>query len=297
MKKNRLIIMLIIALILLTFVSITVYATYKNIDSIFNIERYITRSSVKQTKVFTLETKNLPQVNSASVSDSEILEYKSKIRIAESGTVLNYKETVNYAEDLSADVYIDSNGNEYSYDMQGNFDGFCADISVASFIADSIKQVTLTDEQASQIAKKYAVSLLGDELNDFETKNVSYDQYGNIYKVTLVKKFGEGNFIIGPWCFVDILPDGSLLSCTSSRLHLFDDFDFTKLDGITASSIEEFINKQVYSKYSQNVTYETDNISLIKKGEKFYIYVIVNFNPSSELPPEKTGEEYYYELD
>ena len=298
MKKYRSIIILTVILIISTLICINVYANNEQLNASFKTERYYVKTNNDKTRTFKLENEILPRTDQTLLSLPDTIEKNADLQIAKSNTQLKYKNTVNYTNNLKLDVYTDENSNEYYYDQEGRFDGYSADRSLVNTVSTALESVKLTDEQLTELAFDYSKALLGDKASGFEIKNIRYDKTSNIYTASLVKKFGEGDFIVGPWIFVDVMANGTLVNCTPSRLYMYDDFDFKRLNGISEQMIEEYVNKQVYSTYSEDTEHQIDTISLVKKNNKFYILAVTDITVYDDNGNECfINAEYYYEFD
>ncbi len=110
---------------------------------------------------------------------------------------------------------------------------------------------------------------------DFEVDSVLYLESENSYIVTFVKKFGENKFIIGAYCFVEILLDLSLKSISLVRYNDYDDFDFNKLSGITKQQITDFALNQIKTRYPEKTVYEIESITLDRKNQNYFIKIII----------------------
>lgn len=175
---------------------------------------------------------------------------------------------------------------------------FHAEISNATTAANSFKNKKLTDKQAIDLALDYSKALFGENSNGYEVSEVKYIESRNNYLVTLIKKFGEKNFINGPYIFVYLLPNGNLSSCSSSRLYSYENFNFEKLNNITKNQIEKLTAENITLIYNEKINYNISSISLVEKNNNYYIYVIVNITKTDEeLGEIYESKEFYYELD
>ncbi len=253
-----------------------------------------TSKEAGKTKILNIDQLT-PDLYEKFVADERLTDNHKQIinsvQIAKSGTELTYKETANYSEEIKLDIYVDSNQNEYKYNSDGDIIGFSANAMAVDTITGTVDKGTLTLDDAKALAPKYARAFFGDKMNGFEIYSAKYNDSLGVYSVDFTKLFGEGGFIRGPYCFVDILPNGALKSCMLSRYDIYSDFDFDRLNGITQKTVTDFVD----SKIKSGATYEINYISLVKEqnSEEFYIEIGVAVTDADGWA---SAVDYKYEL-
>ncbi len=294
LKKKRIIIILTAIAVLIAVSCIGVYATqnYKNI--IPEGGMYQTRKGAPKTKTF--EVGELPQISDTLSKDTQVTDNYKKIinslNVAKNGTKLKYKETVVYSETSNIDVYIDENQNEYRYNLNGELVTFNANAMAVDTVTGTIDKDAIIIDDIKALAPKYAVAIFGDDFNGYTMDNAEYYQSIGCYNVTFTKKYGEGNFIKGEHCFVQILPNGALRKCNISRDVDYDSFDAKRLEGITEKDITDFVKSQVEAK-EKIASHEIYGIYLKYENNDFYIQASVSLTYNYGICDMK---DYFYEL-
>lgn len=294
-KKKRIMVILVAIAVLIAACCIGVYATknYKNI--IPEGGMYQKRIGAPKTKTF--EVGELSQQPDVLSKDTQVTDnYKeivNSLSIAKSGTKLKYKETVVYSETNKIDVYTDENQNEYRYNLNGELVTFNANAMAVDTITGTIDKDTITIDDVKALAPKYAAAIFGDDFNGYTMDNAEYYQSIGGYNVTFTKKYGEGNFIKGEHCFVQILPNGALRKCNISRGIDYDDLDTQRLEGITEKTILDFVKTQVEAEKGI-ASYEIYGIYFEYKENDFCIQASVSLTYDSGICEMK---EYFYELE
>ena len=294
MKKKKTIIILSVVAVLIAVSCVGVYAIKNYKSPIANGGMYQTRIGAPKTKTF--EIGQLPiQTNTLNTDEQLIDNYKqiiNSLQIAQNGTELNYKETIVYNEDNKFDVYVDSNQNEYEYSIDGQFVEFRANAMAVDTVTGTIDKDTITIDDVRALAPKYVKTIFDEDFDEFEMDEAYYDQSKCVYSVTFTKKHGDNNFIKGQHCFVEILPNGSLKSCSFSGQPDYDKFDFNRLNGITENTIDNFVKEQVKTK-QDILSYEISGVYLVSKDEDFCLRVYVELEYNTGI---RNLEMYYYEL-
>lgn len=211
---------------------------------------------------------------------------------------LTYSLTEYITSNEYTDVYLDKNENWYKYDENGNFIGFL------SFTDNSSKtdktKMSITKDEAKEIAIQTAKSMYGDIFDEFEYKEELYLDYKNSYLFTFTKNYGKNNFITGAIFHVEIAEDGAVTTCGTSNLWDYEDFDASIISEITENEISEFVNKRVNETYDC-IRHDMTDVYLVKQNGKYVIKALVDVTMGDKLDDGSVQEytilkDFYYAI-
>lgn len=278
MKKNKLLISLLVVLILSTIVCVTAVATLDTPDTVKTL--YKVDKNISDTKEFELPGSSL-------MEQTEISKYEND--------KLKYKESVAYTKNKVHDIYIDEKNNEFTYDESGKLIGY----KLSNEDSDALKatsQEKLTDKEITDIAYNAACTMYGDIMDEFEFENITHSDY---HYVTFVKKY---DFVIAAFCFVKVIEDGTIDSCNIVNYNEYSDFDVKLLNGVTKEILGDYVQKQVESDYPEYKLFDIESYSLYKVNEEYYVNMLTNVtieenNIISDSKTYVTGKDYLYALE
>lgn len=285
MNKKR-IIFVISAVLLIALIGggIGVYANFTDPEEIPSEQMYEVRDSVPKTKVLELHT---PTKSSTYTLNSQAFELKN---IAQNGTVLKYKETENMSTEVIQDIYLDDNGNKYSYDQKGRLSDFYLENQTRDEQSNIQSETEpLSKKTAIALAEKYAYTLYGDRFDGFELKSYYYNDDTPEHSIVYVKKVG---FAIASGCFIDMLPNGDIKNITMAREDYYTEFDHSLLKGITEQDLRDFIvnnPSEEGSRLTENSNYTISDIYIVKENNEFALRIFVESD-------NNFSAEYLYEL-
>lgn len=194
------------------------------------------------------------------------------------------------------DIYVDDKENEYSFDKSGDIISFSLGDSEFMKVTGDLKGkeiVVDTSEKAAEFAKKYALTLFGDEVKSYSLKDARFISGLNSYQVVFAEYFGEENFIEGKSYFITVFTDGTIANCVLSG-KLYADFDKSIVEDITKNKIDLYVNNQLRSVYGDSMdSYEISTVSIENNGEDYHLKLLINV----KLENRDLAEAIYYAID
>ncbi len=247
------------------------------------------------------EENNTPTVSlSASEYIREGALAEKKVALSDGKRVaVTYKLTRNNTDGSFIDVYIDKDGKEYRFDEAGEIVG--ANMSSSDYmniIYDMVKgdeKAYDSAEKAEEAAREYAKTIFGDDIDNFATVYAKYDdQMIKQYDFTLAKTYGEDGFIQGELCYVNILANGSPISCGSPNMDLLTDFDTGVIDKIKKEDVYAYAEKVAAEQYSDIAkTLEIKKVRLWEENGEIEVMILGHLR-SNDTPSYSIEFIEYY---
>lgn len=301
MKKKQLLILFSTILILFIVIALSVFA---NIPTSDEVNKDVSKS------ISTVKTP-LPSAIMIS-SDNYVIEEKNFISqdiitkknyvIEDSIIQLKYSNSTIKTSGITNDIYFDKDNNEYTFSSNDELISYS--ISNEAFVnsiqkytgdykeLDKGKTSTLSEQDAIKYAKRIAREYFGDKLDLVEFDSITHDNETNIYYLYFYQNLGADNFIKGIYCYVSILPDGTVNHCSMDNYDELINFDSSLLDDITKEVIYTDLENKTRELYGDKlVDFEiSDNIQLFNENGLYYFLVGV----SSEVDFEGNGVDGVY---
>lgn len=293
MKKNKSIIILTVILILFVAGCIATYAVLDKPEYTSIEDRYKERLFAKKTRELSLPGDDLSTPDSKFYLNEIVDNSVGGKSIPKAGTKLKYKTSATYTSERSYDIYTDENDNEYSYDQAGMLTEFKLN-NLTKDVNSANASNLLTEQEAIELAKKYAFVLYGDAFKDFELEWSFLSEEMHTYSFGFTKKL---SFVSGPYCFIDICTNGLLFSCDLVGYSEYDDFDKSLLDGITEQDIYDFVKEQVSNQFTSTATeFNIKNIGIEKRNNKYSLIAVTYVVVGQGSDAYNVVKDYYYAL-
>ncbi len=292
--KNKLLYSLIIIITLALITSISLLSVL-SLDT--NVISESTEKSTNDTTAHIADQKN-PQITQtdsttslepihlsrdsiyerSAYSKNDIAQNKSFIQ-NNSAISLTYSKSEIYESGKHVDVYVNSNGDEYSFNQAGEI--LSIDVSdetflsgVGNYVGDNPTTTDLTEDIAIKIATQAARSQFGNRFNLLEFDSVRRDDTSKCFYVYFYQKIGDNKFINGIYAYVTIFPNGTVGNCCMENYDDLIDFDQSLLETLSEDSILYDINTQVESLYEEDLSnYTILGIQLKNDNGAYYVEV------------------------
>ncbi len=221
-------------------------------------------------------------------------------------TALTYKETTEMSSNEEEQIYLDDRDNEYYFNAKGDLLGSMLDIGrYTEFTGESkenAESAGITEEEAVAVANKTVKEYFGEAADLVELSSVSLDDSDGTYDVVYKQHLGNGGFIRGLYCYVNILPDGTVFICKMSNRTEIENFDASLLDDFSEQEMREELGRKTterYEKYKDSLkSFDIGEFALMELDGKYYVRCSV----MSELESSNGdsycdgGQTYYWEV-
>ena len=193
-------------------------------------------------------------------------------------TALTYKETTERTLNEEEQIYLDNRDNEYYFNAKGDLLGSMLDIGrYTEFTGESkenAESAGITEEEAVAVANKTVKEYFGEAADLVELSSVSLDDSDDTYDVVYKQHLGNGGFIRGLYCYVNILPDGTVFICKMSNRTEIENFDASLLDDFSEQEMREELGRKTTEKYADSLkSFDIGEFALMKLDGKYYLCV------------------------
>jgi hypothetical protein len=209
--------------------------------------------------------------------------------------LLNYLETVDSVAYNDCDVYVDGNGNRYTYDFEGKLMGILYASGTSADLTDNrdgkntiLGEIDLDD--AKVIAENYAKQLYADRFDGMEYYSDRITGTGN-YNVTFAKTYGKDNFLCGKYCSVTVNENGKVIDCSMLAEYDMTGFDVKLLDNLTREDVDEYVAEGCEKLFGEAKDVRVNSYELVEKDGELCVQTTVVLNVS-KYPSADAIEEY-----
>ncbi len=183
---------------------------------------------------------------------------------------LTFFKTDNVGIFKDSSVYRDSGGNEYFYDLDGNFFG----IIFMSYSPNYKNETVISEGKALEIGRDFAQKLFGKEFEKLTDNTiVTRAPSSDMYILRFDKAYGVDNFILGACCSMTIDFDGSVGGCAMSRGTVPDDFDEDLVKDLTKEKVLANVVSQAEKAFGKVTEFNDQMITLEKVDGKYVIKI------------------------
>ncbi len=250
MKKVTMLITIVIAVLLTLLIGGTVFAAlYESADS-NNAQDQLNESPAP-------DFSNAKKDTSAEAKRTVTLEDGEAVNV-------KYTRSKDQGDSKEVDVYVDDDGKEYIFEKDGTYLGMITSPNTGT---EGSVSVELTEDEICKIAKDYAVSMFGSDIEKYTMTNLYYQELYDRYFITFAKKYGKDGFATGEVCKTVIGSDGIVMSCTTPMGSELEDFDAALLNGITLADVKAFAEKQAADIFDSLKSSELSGVFIVKKTE------------------------------
>ncbi|MCI8331702.1 MAG: hypothetical protein HFE78_02615 [Clostridiales bacterium] len=189
---------------------------------------------------------------------------------------LTYEKTINRANGMKENVYLDSEGNGYYFGQSGELlESKMSDDNLSkandAYVGDKAKPATMTQDEALAYAEKAARERFGSRFDLVEFDSVHQDSMDHSYSVYYYQKLGEDKYIQGVLYYANVLQDGSLYTCSMGNYDDLAGFDESLLDGVTEATIRASVEKELKNKYGDVIDYQINEPRLFYDNGNYYV--------------------------
>ena len=271
MKKTSLILLIIIISVFVIATPIVIAATLLTSDNDTTLESALQSADDLQT--------DAPLTRIYKTSDGKTVE-------------LSYLETVDSIAYDDYDVYVDDNGNRYSYDFDGNLKGILYANSNSTELSqgNGEKNGDITRDDAIEIAEKHAKNMFGSRFDGLKYYSDRVKSTGN-YSITFAETYGKDDFIRGKYCVVVVRKNGEVVNCSMYSEYDLKDFNIEILNDLTKEDVDKYISESCEELLSGVKTIEIKSYELVEKDGKFCIQSSIDVT-ASDYPAEDIIEKY-----
>lgn len=224
-------------------------------------------SAYAYQSVYREEFKSIDNINVNTVKDKmqELKQVNTK--------QLKYADTI--SQELQMDVYMDQQGNTYTYNEENEMISYAINYSVQN--NKTIPK--LSQKQALDYGEKYLKEIVEDTSN-YSLQEISYNAYNKTYDIIFDHKVcGVKTLDI---VYLTIQNDGNLVYYSTPALNVFDTIS---ISSNYKREIKEQIKEQLEDLYENSlVSYKIDDIILAYDNEKFHynVSVVYTINQNDE---------------
>ncbi len=191
---------------------------------------------------------------------------------------LTYKETATFEGADPLDLYVDAEGNEYSYYKSGEL------VSIFTVNeADPASDRRISKDAIIKLAQDKGKELLGAEMDAFQVDSYQEFAWGS-HSVTFTIRYGKNGYIQGQTLILTFNKDGGFKGMTKRYTEKYNEFDPKWVDSFTQEEMKTSILKKAKEKY-KNAVCEVERVEL-RYDNSFYLNVsvgITHSNGSAEL--------------
>jgi len=213
-----------------------------------------------------------------------------KITVGGKELAVNYKYSNTFG-DTRSDVYLDSEGNMYHFDTEGNL---CTKIEADDGIlrkdTDSIRE-SLAESDYLRIAEEYMREVFGSDVDGYKYyRHYDRDSSGR-YSVDFAKFVGEDDFAMVDICSVFVSADGEGIMCSKSPKNTLEGFDMSLLDGVTREDVMAFAEeeaKRVFGDYGIIELETSATVGLGCNESGYYLSISYDLVTEKVVPCELT---------
>ncbi len=211
----------------------------------------------------------------------------------EASAPLLYKQTLNISVGDYLDIYKDSTDTEYLYDTHGKFVGIkYSDDKRDNYISKLDSRFLISEDEALAAAESFAKDLFGDAFDAFVLQQARLIR-GETYWIIFETQYGENGYLGGAECYVNVLRDGTVVTCEMPCIHDFDDYTPALLADVNETMLTEYTMQQLQEIYGSRLgNVIIRKMRLIKNTGKYQILILT----SSEIDGNSRLEEIYYDL-
>ena len=201
--------------------------------------------------------------------------------------------------------YQDADGNRYKYDQSGTLVSYSMDTQTyvdhtwdqaRAAEANGAMPISLTEEQALEIAEQFARENLNGRFDLVTQDDVFVDNANGSYQFTFYQKLGENGFVNGICCNIQVLQTGVVASCTMQNYEELADFDPAMLDGVTEQTVLDAVFEQVLADYPEASNPQLMRANLEANGARYRLAVHVSVSVPNPGWTRPITLEYTYSL-
>ncbi len=191
---------------------------------------------------------------------------------------LESKREYEYPGGLNREVYVDKDGNEYSFSEDNHFLGLIyspdsPELNEWNENADGMSS-SFSDEEAIAAATELGREKFGESFEKLSSCDVFTDSLG--YKTVHFRELlGEGGFVIGNSFIATYVPDGTLFAYSMPKLDDLEGFDESLLDGVTLEQIIAYVEEKTVELHGDSLVgwyFAVDGkVSLERNSSGFYL--------------------------
>ena len=211
-----------------------------------------------------------------------------KVTIDGKEITVNYKYS-STSGGTRSDVYLDTDGNKYHFDTEGNFYGKQAVKDNTVKRENDENKKVLTEKDCIEIAENYMRATFGSEVDDYKYSSHTYQEHNEKYWVDFKRYIGKDDFILVDICTVAVYAKGEVTLCTKSSNDPLEGFDMALLDGVTREDVVTFAEAEVnriFGDYGILKLEWSDSVGLWHNGEKHVLTIGCDFVTEKNIPSE-----------
>ena len=211
-----------------------------------------------------------------------------KVTIDGKEITVNYKYS-STSGGTRSDVYLDTDGNKYHFDTEGNFYGKQAVKDNTVKRENDENKKVLTEKDCIEIAENYMRATFGSEVDDYKYSSHTYQEHNEKYWVDFKRYIGKDDFILVDICTVAVYAKGEVTLCTKSSNDPLEGFDMALLDGVTREDVVTFAEAEVnriFGDYGLLKLEWSDSVGLWHNGEKHVLTIGCDFVTEKNIPSE-----------
>ena len=214
---------------------------------------------------------------------------------------LSFSESKIIIDGTTVDIYVDSDGNQYTYNKSGKLisknivqgsDTLTKEEAMDKLLSnktDKKKKLQAEDDKIIKVAYEYAHNIFGDSINKMTDHSVSKSASGNQYYVKFEKKYGSGGFISGPFCAVVLTLDGEVTNCSMPQGEVPDDFDESLVKELKLEDVTKFTSEKLSNEFKTAFSVEYGSFNLTKVDGTYCIKTDVSFTVRTSLTDQENS--------
>ncbi|MBQ6676856.1 MAG: hypothetical protein IJM71_02305 [Clostridia bacterium] len=210
--------------------------------------------------------------------DLKFIDGKIVFERGDKAVELESKREYEYPGGLNRKVYVDGEGNEYTFSEDNHFLGVIyspdsPELSEWYENADGMPS-TFSDEEAIAAASELCREKFGEAFEKLSFQKVYSDSLG--YKtVQLWELLGKDGFVLGDCFIATYVPDGTLFAYSMPKLDDLKGFDESLLDGVTLEQIIAYVEAKTVELHGDSLVgwyFAVDGkVSLERNSSGFYL--------------------------
>jgi hypothetical protein len=182
--------------------------------------------------------------------------------------VLKYEKTMHLSDGQTMDIYLDAEGKQYRYDESGALKG----IVDRSNGQAKKGEIGVEELAAREIADKLGAEIYGEEFEGFSFEAYTETATG-IRTVQYSKRYGDGDYILGPTISFMLTAGGELYSTSNLNSTEYEEFD-EKMLTFKKADVDKFVEQELKETGEGTLISSTpDQYRLKWENGKYYLSV------------------------